>query len=537
MFINGINKKIYILISMILVVVVGLITYKDYGLTLDDESYRLNGVFYKEFIQNYFLSIFSFDFSELSNLNKEIQNTSIRNHPAIFEIFLEFIVKIFGVTEINKIYNISHLLNYLIFSSSLFICYKIILVRFNSYLLSILSIFLIFFTPRFFAESFYNSRDIFFFSLFIFFIYTVQCQLEKDDNKNKILVSLTSALLIISKILGIIPFLIYIFFYTIYNSEKNNTFIKIFTKVTLIILFTLLFILLLWPYLWLNPIENLIQGYFGILKEHDNLKVLTLFMGEQQTSTSTPWYFRIVWFYITTPLIICLLFSLGLVVLLTKFIRDIINLNEKNSNLVIDKSNFLDFFLLLNLILIVFVTAKYNDSQFNGWRHLYFLYLPIIYISIFAIRELIIYKRLKIIVFSILTMSCALNAFWIFKNHPYQNNYLNYFASKYAINKFDLDYWGLSNYQSLKYILDKDNRTIINVSTVSFANLNISKLKLDKKNRERLNVVFDYRKADYLINSYMGRLGENYINNFKNYKKFYEITVLGKPINTVYKKN
>ena len=126
---------------------------------------------------------------------------------------------------------------------------------------------------------------------------------------------------------------------------------------------------------------------------------------------------------------------------------------------------------------------------------------------------------------------------YLTSHHPYQNNYLNYFASKYAINKFDLDYWGLSNYQSLKYILDKDNRTIIKFSTVSFANLNISKLKLDKKNRERINVVFDYRKADYLINSYMGRLGENYINNFKNYKKFYEITVLGKPINTVYKKH
>ena len=522
---------------MILVVVVGFMVYEDYGLTLDDESYRLNGVFYKEFIQNYFLSIFSFDFSELSNLNEEIQNTPIRNHPAIFEIFLEFIVKIFGVTEINEIYNISHLLNYLIFSFSLFICYKIISVRFNSNLLSILSIFLIFFTPRFFAESFYNSRDIFFFSLFIFFIYTVQCQLDRDDHKNKILVSLTSALLISSKVLGIIPFLIYILFYSIHNSEKNKNLLKILTKVILIIFLTLLFALILWPYLWLNPIENLIEGYFGILKDHDNLKVLTLFMGEQQTSTSTPWYFRIVWFYITTPLIICLLFSSGLVALVTKFIRCIMNLNEKDSNLIINKSNFLDFFLLLNLILIVFVTAKYNDSQFNGWRHLYFLYLPIIYISIFAIRELAMNKRVKVVVFFILTISCALNALWIFKNHPYQNNYLNYLASKYAINKFDLDYWGLSNYQSLKYILDKDNRKLINVSTVSFANLNISKLKLDKKNRERLNVVFDYSKADYLINSYMSRLGENYKHNFKDYEKFYEITVLGKPINTVYKKN
>ena len=104
------------------------------------------------------------------------------------------------------------------------------------------------------------------------------------------------------------------------------------------------------------------------------------------------------------------------------------------------------------------------------------------------------------------------------------------------MNKFDLDYWGLSNFQAIEYILKNDNKNVINIGSISFADLNMTILKLNTNNRKRLNVVYDYNKADYLIESYMKRIRKIDAINGKMYKKYYEIKVNKIPINTVYKK-
>ena len=77
---------------------------------------------------------------------------------------------------------------------------------------------------------------------------------------------------------------------------------------------------------------------------------------------------------------------------------------------------------------------------------------------------------------------------------------------------------------------------MINIGSISFADLNMTILKLNTNNRKRLNVVYDYNKADYLIESYMKRIRKNAAINEKMFKKYYEIKVNKIPINTVYKK-
>ena len=40
-----------------LMIVVGVYVHKDYGLSIDDEIYRLNGIFYKDFIIKYLFNL------------------------------------------------------------------------------------------------------------------------------------------------------------------------------------------------------------------------------------------------------------------------------------------------------------------------------------------------------------------------------------------------------------------------------------------------------------------------------------------------
>ena len=149
------------------------------------------------------------------------------------------------------------------------------------------------------------------FSLFIFNIYAIQKVILENKIGNIIFYSFTAALLINAKILGIIPFLIFIIMYSIYLFEVNKNISKNIKYIFFILGLTFIFIIILWPYLWFDPINNFIKAFTDIIAAHNNLSVITLFNGEYITSTNTPWFYRILWFYITIPVIVGIFFTIG----------------------------------------------------------------------------------------------------------------------------------------------------------------------------------------------------------------------------------
>ena len=535
--INSTSKKSLVFFLFFLILLTGLFIFEDYGLTIDDEYYRKNGFFYKEFIIKYIYNLLNFNSVELDLLSKEIQNNSLRNHPAIFETTLAFLSDLFKIREINEIYNLSHLLNFLIYTLSLYILYKIFNKRYKNLSLSILFIIVIFLTPRFFAESFYNSRDIFFFSLFVLFLYSVQKFLAKSTFRNILLISFSSALLINAKVLGIIPVIVFLIMYLSYASDVKKENSKIFKEIIYIFIFTTIFIIILWPYLWFNPVGNFLSAYTDIIKVQNDLKITTFYAGDYMSGNNTPWHYRLVWFYIT-PISICILFSFALLYFVRKLSLKIFNLNDKNTALWENKEDFFDFYLLILLISIVFLTVKFNISQFNGWRHLYFLYAIIIYLSAYFYNFFIKYKN-KIFIKSInifLILNIIYNVHWIYKNHPNQNNFFNILFVDYAKKNFDLDYWGVSNVNALNFILNNEKKSNIKVSNISFSDLKTSILKLKKEDRERIQIVYNYNEADYLIDTYMKRPRKNFIISPDDFKAVYDLKVNNISINTVYKK-
>lgn len=521
---------------LFLIFVTGLTVYKDYGLTLDDEYYRINGFFYKDYITKYFSNLLTFQQIPYELLATDIGNNQLSNHPALFEIILSMIADFFKINNIKNIYELSHLLNFLIYFSSLIVLMKIVNNRFNSTYLSILAVIVIFTTPRFFAEAFYNSRDIFFFSLFIFFLYAAQRLILNDNIKNLILFSFTSALIISAKLLGIIPFLIFTIMYTVYIFENNKKISINFKKLFLLIFFSFFFLIVCWPYLWLDPFNNLFIVFVETIKLHESVEVLTYFNGKYLISNNTPWYYRIVWFLITTPLIISLLYFFGLMMILKKFFHKILNINNNNLKIWDSKNKFFDFFLLFVIFSVLFVTNSFNVSKFGGWRHLYFLYAPIVLIFLYAYKRILNFNKIKILINSLILSTFLYNTIWIIKNHPFQNVYFNSISTNYAQKKFDLDYWGVTNFAALKYILTKDNAKLISVASVSFADLNTSKLKLDILEKKRLNIIDLNSNPEYLIDNHMRRIGRNYKIDKDKYKMVFNILVDKNSINTIYRK-
>ena len=95
-------------------------------------------------------------------------------------------------------------------------------------------------------------------------------------------------------------------------------------------------------------------------------------------------------------------------------------------------------------------------------------------------------------------------------NHPYQHVYFNYIGKKYNSN-FDLDYWGLSNLNALKYIvnLESNNSSKIKIKAVGDSRIIYAYKIMNNDLKEKISIM----KRDNLTDA------DYYITNFHNGKK------------------
>ena len=535
------NKHVFVYLIFLAIFILGITIYNDYGLNIDDEWYKENGEFYYQYIKLFFSGQNSTSLNDIKSLSTKIIGFSVPYmNPVLFELPQVYISRLLNFNVSKEIYEFGHLLNFLIFFTSLVFFYKIISNKFKSTFYGIIAIVILITTPRIFAESFYNSRDIFFLSLFIFFLYACHKFLIKRTFKTVFYISLTSAFLIYAKVVGFIPvFLFFIFYYLSFTKEKkfkkSDLYYLFFIFVTIIF-----FVYILWPYLWIDPINNFILAFKRMVSDHNSLYLLNFYFGDLIPSTNTPWHYRIVWFLITTPIYILVFFTIGFSLLIYQIITRFINLGDTDDNLWKNHYEMFNFYLFTVFILIFFSTIKFNPSQFGSWRHLYFLY-PIVIIffliGIDFIKSIFKSKILRLIILLTIFFNIIYLSYWNYKYHPNQYVFFNYLTKNYAMNNFDLDYWGLSNVQSIRYILENNKNDNIKVGTISFTPLRVSKLLLTEDQKKRLIIVGNLEEADYLVDSYMKRLRSNFVIDKSMYSKYFEIIINDVPINTVYKKN
>ena len=502
----------------------------DYGATIDDYIYYINGVHTYEYVKHFFLSIFN------DKINTDLYRSSINEFPVFYEFILVFICKILNFNDSSEIFLTGHYLNFFIFYLTLIVFFKIIKKRFESTFIALIGVTFLILSPRIFAESFYNSRDIFFLCLFIFYSNSLFNFLDDSSFKNIILFSFFTALLLNAKILGLIPIGLFCLLYVFNFSDTKKKYYKNQKQIYLFLIFCLLFIYVLWPYLWTSPIKNLFFALRNMLAGHEEIILVNLYFGEYLSSDMMPWHYRIVWFLITTPVVITLLFFLGLFV----SVKSIIKLLELSldKRFELNSKEFFDLFLILTLIFSFFVVLEFNKSKFGGWRHLYYLYPIVVYFALYFINFLFTknYNFLKYFAFTAIILNLTYNFVWFFKNHPHQYVFFNFLAKNYAMKNFDLDWWGVSHKSSVEYILSKDPSSEIKIFVEGFANLRDTLLHLNDNDRKRVKLS-NYNNADYVIDSKMRRLRvNNNLDKSSSFELIYELIIDRQPINSVYKK-
>ena len=110
------------------------------------------------------------------------------------------------------------------------------------------------------------------------------------------------------------------------------------------------------------------------------------------SSDMMPWHYRIVWFLISTPVVILFLFFIGVSLFFKKIIKLIdLSLDDRFK---LNNKNFIDIFLFSIFFLSFFIVLEFNKSKFGGWRHIYYLYPIVIYFCLYFIKNFLFSKKL-----------------------------------------------------------------------------------------------------------------------------------------------
>jgi hypothetical protein len=273
----------------------------------------------------------------------------------------------------------------------------------------------------------------------------------------------------------------------------------------------------MYPYLWENPLLNLISS-IKFFSEH-RLSVDVFYFGAFINSQNIPWHYLPVWILISIPEIIIIFFIFGLFLTLKKIFEKKIS------------EEFL--FFLFQIFIPIFIPIILGSTLYDGWRQFYFIYPAIIIVSLYFLSTL--NNKRFLIVSTLIVMNLTFVCLWSIKNHPYQYLYFNNFVNK-PLKYFEKDFWGLSNKQLLEHVNTLEKNKIY----YDFIGSNIkSSIKFqNEKDKDRYIYIEDTtdKFEEYYVFVNNRFIDSNKIKLLRSSKNFIkEIIVDNTYINGVYK--
>ena len=486
--------------------VIGLLTYQQYGLTWDADAQREIGQ------KNY---AYVFEGGE-----DGWENWQNKDYGAIFELPLYYSEQLFGLTDTQDIFRFRHFAVHFFFLIGAFFFFKLVDLLYDNKLLAAIGFLMLVLHPRIYGHSFFNTKDLSFLSMFIIAMYQTAVAFRRKTIWNAVLLGVAIALVVNMRILGImIPTLVFVML-VIDFIEEHQTKVNLLFGGTVALVSSLL-LYAIWPYLWGDPFGNFQKIFENMSKFRWDGSVL--FNGNKIQSTDLPWTYELTWFGITTPILylivgICSIFLLAFRVL--KRPQIFIKNNLERNNIIFAATFFGPVFMIILLHSVVY----------DGWRHLFFIYPSFILLGIYGLNFLFEkhYGKWVVGVFLIVFSFVGWSIIQAFPNeHVLFNRIVTGESDDSVRKRFELDYWGVSYKQALEYLLAIDSASEILVSVENYPGKS-NRAILSKGQRKRIRFV-SKDEATYFISNF------RYHPMDYPYTSIHKIKVGGNTINEIFK--
>jgi hypothetical protein len=338
----------------------------------------------------------------------------------------------------NVLSNAWHLYTFILFFVGGVFFFKLCNKLFNKKV-AYLGTMLYFFMPRLFIDGMYNNKDCILLSLCTITLYFGYNLIKNPNIKDATLLAIFGAFASNIKISGFFILGIIGIMYIFNIIGKNNWSLKKFGIGCLTVIVFILIYLLITPAIWGHGfnIVNFFQYCLGrsIQFDHD---VDVLFDGKIfNSSNPLPWYYIPKMMVLTIPIVSTILVLSSIIVTIFDIARDIKN-KKKNIN-----SLFYVLNLLIYIVPIIIAGIK-KPILYNGWRHLYFLYVPYMIMAMYGLnfyannKIKFIKKTSSIVVIVIALYYISI----IYNNGSLSIAYFNQLAGANAQNRYQLNYYG-----------------------------------------------------------------------------------------------
>lgn len=484
---------LYVVTGLLLIyAALGLFLYDDYGCGPDEGMERQTAlVNYKYVVHKLNIPISAANetwlgyLPELHEYRDRYYGTALHFPLVLIEAATHFTM------EPAEFYGLRHFYTFLNYFLGVICIYRLLTRRFGSRKYGLAGMLLMILSPRFFAESFYNNKDVIFVAWYAICADVMDLWFRKRDIKTSVILAFALALTCNTRFNGIIYLAVFLFLWCFDGLRKQkgkNTKMFLFTFVLTFLLFYLIT-----PNFWESPFRTLVETLQFNMRHPNHGSEGNLFKGVPVDAARTLTYIP-VWIAITIPTVYLIFTLAGALRYAVIVITDLFHRRFCKLDLS-DAMMFLCGFGAVVFIIISHVTI------YNGWRHCYFAYPCFVYFAVSFLNSIDQRNKQILSLVCYALMGCAMiyNGIWIGLNHPFEYVYFVPWARASA-SQFSGDYWSVSSRTLLEYIVKTDAERMLKVNHAHTQAGSINRGLLGEEQRKYLDLTYEETPdVDYYI--------------------------------------
>ena len=420
----------------------GALVLDDYGVSLDERSQRLIGMAALDY---------------LAGGDDQALDQVFTYHDRYYGVAIEapfiLVERILGLDDTRDIYLARHFLTHLVFLLGSGLCYLLVWRLFNSRMLALVAMVLFLLHPRIYAHSFFNSKDVPFLAMFMVSLYLTHRAFRHDTLAAFSLCGVGIGMLVSLRIMGVLLFAAVLalcaldLLFASRAPERKRVLLNVgaFALVAVLTYYAVM------PGLWTDP-PGRIAEMVQLLSDHPNA-VWDLFRGEQWYSPDgPPPEYVPVWVGITTPPAVLLLVLAGAVAFVWRA------LHRPRAILRNGAPRFVLLLLALPIVTVAGIVV-FENNIYDGWRHLYFLYAPLLLLAAFGLHRLLALlhgRWLRVGVWSLAGAAVAVTVASMARIHPLQDLHYNSLVDRttpdHLVSQYTTHFWRHAYLQLIREI-------------------------------------------------------------------------------------
>ncbi|MDL2254292.1 hypothetical protein LJC49_09555 [Ruminococcaceae bacterium OttesenSCG-928-I18] len=493
------------LLVVLVYFLIGLIVLPDYGISIDETIQRQHTMINLRYI-------FDLDYANyfeggvlpplFASAETDLQSYTLRYYGVALQLVVAAVEYLFDFQLTgHTVFLMRHFLNHFCHTLAALCMFFLLRRRYGDSFLPLVGVLMFLLYPRFFAESMYNIKDLLFLDWYLIAAYFGICWLQERSRKYALLFALSAALATNTRILGFSLILLAAVYYLCMERWGQPVNVPHKGPLWLVFLVFTGFYVLITPAAWENPIKTMI-GTFMEFSNYDTWDGVQLYMGEYITST-TPWHFLPVHMLAGLPPLYIALFVIGCVAVVVLACRQLPALRsaEGRRTFFSNQAQLADlfFFFCFFCTILVFILGKVR--VYTGWRHIYFLFVPFIYLAVCGLHYLFRWLAsrspiVKWVAGALVGVNLMALGLWIVVNHPYQYAYISPPARTFARENLEVVNLRQAHKQCMEYILAIDDRPEITVAQIYGYT---TYQALPQEDLDRTVLTYKREFADYLV--------------------------------------